>query len=379
MNRERTIASLLATMIGASVPLSTPLADEDELRQEILNVKHKVERLEKSRKTVDSSKPAEADWSKNITLSGLVEVEAGYSVGPDGSQSDISLSTVELGMDAQVAPWVNAHVLILYEEDGSDSPEVDEGIVTLQNQDVSPFSLAVGRMTLPFGNYESAMVSDPLTQEIGEIRETALQAGYHSGGFYSSAFIFDGETKTGGSKSMDQYGFNLGLAQDEEGAVFGYDIGLSWINNLADSNNLQDAIADPLNLTGKISGYSVHALATTGRFTVIGEYLAASSAFNSADLAFNGTGAKPVAFNVEANYFFSLADKEAIFAIAWQGTQETLALALPESRYLATLSVGIYENTVLSFEYAHDEDYAASEGGSGETTDTITVQLAVVF
>ena len=379
MNRKRMIAGFLATIVGPGLPLSTSMASESEMRHEILNLKHKIERLEKSRKTVDGSKPTETDGSKSITLSGLVEVEAGYSDGPDGSQSDISLSTVELGIDAQLTLWVNAHLLILYEEDGNDSPEIDEGIVTLQNQDVSPFSLAIGRMTLSFGNYESAMVSDPFTLEIGEIRETALQAGYNPGGFYSSAFIFNGETKTGGSESIDQYGFNLGLAQDEEGADFGYDIGLSWINNLADSNSLQDAVADPINLTGKVSGYSVHALASSGPFTLIGEYLAASSAFNSADLAFNSAGAKPVAFNIEANYIFSLADKEAVFAIAWQGTQESLALALPESRYLATVSVGIHENTVISFEYTHDEDYAASEGGSGEATDTITAQLAMVF
>ncbi|MBL3598453.1 MAG: LbtU family siderophore porin [gamma proteobacterium endosymbiont of Lamellibrachia anaximandri] len=379
MNRERTIAGILATMIGAGIPLSTPLADEDELRQEILNLKHRVERLEKSRKTLDSPKSTEANWPRNINLSGLIEVEAGYSDSPDGSQNDISLSTVELGIDAQVTPWVNAHLLILHEENGNNSPEIDEGIVTLQNQEVSPFSLAIGRMTLPFGNFESAMVSDPLTLEIGEIRETALQAGYHSGGFYSSAFIFNGETKAGGGESIGQYGFNLGLARDEEGTVFGYDIGLAWINNLADSNSLQDAIADPLNLAGKVSGYSVHALASSGPFTLIGEYLAASSAFNSTDLAFNGAGAKPVAFNVETNYVFPLADKEAIFAVAWQGTQEALALALPENRYLAALSVEIYKNTVLSFEYARDEDYAAGEGSSGEATDTITAQLAVVF
>ncbi len=379
MNRKRMIAGFLATIIGAGLPLSTSMANESEMRQEILNLKHKIERLEKSRKTVDTTRPTESDWSKNITLSGLVEIEMGYSDGPDGSQSDISLATVELGIEAQITPWVNAHALILYEEDGSDSPEIDEGIITLQNQAVSPFSLAIGRMTLPFGNYESAMVSDPLTLETGEIRETALQAGYNPGGFYSSAFVFNGETKTGGSESIDQYGFNLGLVQNEEGADFGYDIGLSWMNNLADSNSLQDAVADPLNLTGKVAGYSIHALTTTGPFIFIGEYLAASSAFNSTDLAFNGAGAKPVAFNIEANYTFSIADKKTIFAIAWQGTEEALALALPESRYLATLSVGTYENTVLSFEYAHDEDYASSEGGNGETTDTITAQLAVVF
>ncbi len=42
-------------------------------------------------------------------------------------------------------------------------------------------------------------------------------------------------------------------------------------------------------------------------------------------------------------------------------------------------SVGILDNTSLSFEWAHDKGYRAGDGGSAETADTLTVQLALVF
>lgn len=65
--------------------------------------------------------------------------------------------------------------------------------------------------------------------------------------------------------------------------------------------------------------------------------------------------------------------------VAWQGTKEALALELPETRVLAAISVEIFENTALSLEYAHDEDYSTSEGGSGDDADTFTLQLATSF
>jgi len=41
--------------------------------------------------------------------------------------------------------------------------------------------------------------------------------------------------------------------------------------------------------------------------------------------------------------------------------------------------VGIYENTTFSFEYARDEDYDESDGGTGKEADMMTLQLAVEF
>ncbi|MCU7872015.1 MAG: LbtU family siderophore porin [Candidatus Thiodiazotropha sp. (ex Lucinoma borealis)] len=372
-------AVIMAVIAGNSIPFSTSSANEVELRRELLNLKHNVERLEMSRKPFVSSEKPPHGWFNYLNLSGLVEVEAAYTDTPDTHESDITLSKMELGIDAQVTPWVNAHGLILFEEGVTDSPEIDEGIITLGNRDLSPFSMAVGRMYIPFGNFESYMVTDPLTQEIGETRETALQAGYISDGFYSSLFLFNGDTKDGDSETIELFGLNLGFVSDNETSGFSYDIGFSWINSLADSDNLQESVTDPNNLAEKVPGFSIHAITRNGPFSLIGEYLTALKSFDVTDLAFNDTGAKSAAFNLEVGYAFELAGKDASFAFAWQGTEETLALDLPETRYLAALTVGIYKYTILGFEYAHDKDYGVSDGGSGDSSDTFTAQLVVVF
>jgi len=378
--RTKALAAALATCL-----ISTPAwaaGDSDEVMQmkrEILNLKHKIERLEKSRRTEKIPEAEGGRWFERIELSGLVEVEAGYTDGPDGSESDLVVSTVELGLDAQVTPWVNAHVLILFEEDETDPPEFDEAILTIANPDASPFSLAAGRMYVPFGNFDSALVSDPLTLEIGETRETAVQLGYIANGLHVLTYGFNGDTKDGGSDHVDGYGLALGYSLEAEGDGLGFDAGLSWISNLADSDTLQEAVTDPDNLSDKVPGWSAHASLQMAGFTLIGEYLSAVDDFDAADLAFKGAGARPSAWNLEVDYGFEIAGREAVVAVAWQETDEALALELPEKRWLAALSVGIYDQTTLALEYAHDEDYGTEDGGSGEETDTVTLQLAVEF
>jgi hypothetical protein len=312
-------------------------------------------------------------------MSGLVEVEAGYVDGPDGSESDLAVATVELGLDAQVTPWVNAHDLFLHEEDADDPIEIDEAIVTIANPEVSPFSLAAGRMYVPFGNFDSALVSDPLTLEIGETRETAVQLGWLANGFHALAYGFNGDTNDGGSDQIDGYGLSLGYSREAEGDSPGFDAGLSWISNLADSDSLQETVTDPDSLADAVAGWSAHATLHWRAFTLIGEYLSAADDFGAADLDFNGADARPSAWNLEVDYGFEIAGREAEVAVAWQGTDEALALELPEQRWLAALSLDIHDQTTLAIEYAHDQDYGVSDGGSGEDSDTVTLQLAVEF
>ncbi|HIP53654.1 MAG TPA: LbtU family siderophore porin [Chromatiales bacterium] len=373
---KQTMASALAIICGVGMPLMDAQADEAELKRELLNLKHKIERLEKSRRSADEEKAAEAG---GIAFSGLVEVEAGYVDGPGGHESDLVVATVELGAEAQVTPWVNAHVLLLFEEDDTEPMEVDEAIITLANPEASPWSLAAGRMYVPFGNFESALVSDPLTLEIGETRETALQFGYGGESFQALAWLANGDTNDGGSEGIEQFGAQLGLAHEGGEGEIGYGVGLSWTNNIADSDSFQEAVADKDNLKDKVAGIGAHAVVNTGPFTFIGEYITASKSFDAADLAFGAGGAKPAAINLEFDYGFEIGGREAGVAIAWQKTKEALALELPETRVLAALSVGIYENTTLALEYAHDEDYDTSDGGSGEDADTLTAQLALEF
>ena len=106
----------------------------------------------------------------HVELSGLVEVEvASWSVDDKGffeddDGSDISLATVEVGIDAQISEWSSAHVLLLYEEgEEDDHVIIDEGTITLGNMDKFPLYLSAGKMYVPFGSFETNMISDPLT------------------------------------------------------------------------------------------------------------------------------------------------------------------------------------------------------------------------
>jgi hypothetical protein len=96
-------------------------------------------------------------WFDDVTVSGLIEVEA-YTTdyedladaGAGGDNSDIVLATAELGIDAQVNDWVNGNITFLYEEDDTDL-EVDVAIITIANADATPFYFAGGQMYVPFG------------------------------------------------------------------------------------------------------------------------------------------------------------------------------------------------------------------------------------
>ncbi len=367
--------TLLSTLQSV---ISTPVvaAEDTDLQQEILNLKHKVERLEKSRQATE---PPRMNPLSKMTFSGLVEVEAGYLDGPEGSESDLTVATVELGIEVQPTPWVNAHVMLLAEEDETEPPEIDEAIFTLANSTVSPWSLAAGRMVVPFGNFDSGMISDPLTLEIGETRETALQLGYVTQGFHALAYLFNGDTQDGGHEAIDQFGIKLGYAHDGSDTLPGLDLGISWISNLTDSNSLQETIVNPINLQQTVPGWSANATLHWNRFTLISEYVTAAETFSTTDLAFNGTGAKPSAWNLELDTDVKIGNHPAALAVALQQTSEATALSLPETRWLVGLSVEIQDNTTLAMEIAHDTAYDEAKGGNGEATDTLTIQLAVAF
>jgi hypothetical protein len=111
--------------------------------------------------------------NERVTLSGVVEVEAASSEDFAGADtSDITLATVELGLDAEITEWVNAHLLLLWEEDDTEPMDLDEGTITLGNLEKFPLYLTAGKMYVPFGAFESNMISDPLPLELGENRES---------------------------------------------------------------------------------------------------------------------------------------------------------------------------------------------------------------
>jgi hypothetical protein len=191
----------------------------EELAERIAKLEEKL----KEEKTL-------GEWTKRINLSGLIEVEASYDktdsaesgVG-DEDTSDLVPATIELGIDVDVVENVSGHILLLY-EDGEDF-SVDEGFIRLDGGDGLPIYFQAGEMYIPFGNFQTYMVSDPLTLELGETQEAAAQIGFDVNGFYGSVYAFNGDVDEDDSEShMDNYGANLGYAMEKE--TFSIDLGV---------------------------------------------------------------------------------------------------------------------------------------------------------
>ena len=315
-----------------------------------------------------------------VTFSGLVEVEVGFEKGfDDEDSSDITLATVELGIEAELADWAVANVALLWEEDDTEPIDIDVGIITLGNMEKCPLYLSIGKMYVPFGTFESNMISDSLTLELAETRESALQVGFEYSGFYGSMYVFNGDIdEDGDDDEIKCFGANAGYALENDDMSL--DIGLDWINNMADSDGLGDLIEDrDFVLKDYAGGFCVHAIFNTGPFIMIGEYVGGTD-----DPEFSVGGGPfvevdaPEAWNVEFGYSFEMIGKETTFAIGYQGTDECAGF-LPEKRYMASIGMALGEYVGVSLEYAHDEDYDENDGGTDDDADIITMQLAVEF
>jgi len=86
-----------------------------------------------------------------------------------------------------------------------------------------------------------------------------------------------------------------------------------------------------------------------------------------------------MAFNVEAGYTFDISGMASTVAAAYQGTDDMPGICRKAVSW-ALLPSAFLRVTTLAFEYAHDEDYdAADGGGTDESADVFTAQLAYEF
>ncbi len=322
------------------------------------------------------------DLNDQLTLDGLVEVETSYVQPETGdSTSDVRVATVELGVTARVNPWVAATVGLLYEQDVTDL-EVDIAQITIGNAEHLPWFATAGQFYLPFGSFETQLVSDPLTLELGEIRATALQVGFAQAGFTASLYVFNGEHAHSAAEDdaddtqIDRFGGQIGFtstATDDSAPKWAVSAG--YLSDLGDTGALQDVIV----ANDSTAGWTVAASATVGAVQVIGEYLAAADRFDAAALDYRDHGARPETWTLEAGYHFPLLGRDNVVAVSYQASREALALELPEQRWLLGWSAEVFKHTTLALEWSRDTDYARRAGGTGETSDSVVAQLAVEF
>lgn len=385
---------LMRTAFVAGIAMITwhmPVLALETIEERIANMERRIQYLEeraasqdkviaeKDRQLAELSGQGDG-WLNSIEISGVVEVEAAYADPSGGNEeSDVAVATVELGIAAQISDMVSAEVVLLHEED--DTPlEVDVATMTFGS---GPWAVMVGQYFVPFGVFESSFISDPLTLELGETRESALQFGFESGGFHGAVYTFNGNLDEDGDSEIDSFGVAAGYSAEGEGTEFG--VSLAYISDIGDSDSLQDSINESLSgdvdYDSQVGGWSASALLRFGNLSLLTEYLGATEDFEVDELAFEGEGAEPTSYMIEAALKFELAGIPATFAVGYQETDEAAALELPEERFLVGLSVEMMEGVTLAVEGTFDEDYGNSDAGdySDGDADIVTLQLATEF
>ncbi|MDQ5769477.1 LbtU family siderophore porin [Thiothrix subterranea] len=275
------------------------------------------------------------------TLSGVVEVEAGFVSNDDGNSSDLTVPTVELGIDNQINDKLDGHLLFLYEQgENDDTIAVDEATLTFKPRE--GLDVSAGRMYVPFGKFDSHMVSDPLTLEMAETQEEAVQLGVSAGNVSGSVYVFK-DDEDGGEK-MDDYGVNLDYSTDNLSA------GVSYISDVNDK---------------AAAGLGIHASATVGTATVIAEHIKVDEITLEDD-----SNVEPSATNLEVG--FDIGNDRTV-ALAYQQTDAAESLELPEKAAGIAYSMPVYEKASFAAEYMNNEAY------DGSKEDVITLQVAYEF
>jgi len=306
-----------------------------------------------------------------ISVGALLEVEAfaGSESGED--VSDITLATFEFSIEADLNDWISARAILLWEEDDTEPIDLDEGVISFGGTDDIPWSLELGEMYLPFGGFHSHFVSDPLTLELGETRESAAIFGYDRGLFNLRFGLLNG--------SVDEDG-NDDQADDLMVAVTltpcdGIEIGGYWLSDLGESNGLEEGLLEAIDGSEDFPGVAYGSVGGAGGFihfelgdTIFeSEYISAVDSFDAGLLGDDKL--KPQAWNVEIAYAIS---ESVELAAKYEGTEDFPDM--PEEQYGVAGSYAFMESTTLSFEYLH----GIFESDTKDR-DIVTAQVAVEF
>ena len=297
----------------------------------------------------------EKAWFNSVEIGGAIELELVSESPADGDgNTELGVGTAELAIAAAINDEFSGEIVVK-EDDGI---QLDGATVTYEPG--AGFSATGGLQGLPFGVYDTNLISDPLTKVLGETGEPSLVLSGEADQLNWSLFAFNGDAMPEGEDSFAGFGAAVGFAVEGEASEFGLD--LSWINHLGDS----DTLGELAPFASQASGLAASARGRVGPASLLIETVTALDTLEAEEF-----GAQPSAWMVEVAYDFAMGSRDATAAFSFQGTEEAEAAELAETLMLLGISVGISENIGLGIEWAQSEGYDAD--GSD---DAITVLLA---
>ncbi|WMP18744.1 LbtU family siderophore porin [Thiothrix lacustris] len=299
--------------------------------------------------------------SKKLEIVGAVELKYGMSRGDSGHVNGPIADKAELGITYKPTDKFDLNVVGLYEDKKLSTDEVK---VTWHAMPDDKLDVTAGKQYFPFGSFESAMVSDPITKEFGESRRNkVLQVASKRRNLQTTGYVFEGKSaQTGGTGThKNGYGFSVGY-EAEAGTV-----GVDYLSNLAESKHYGD-INDVAN---QIPAIAVHGTRKVGRMALSGESMAALKAFQPGDLGGAVTvAAKPTATHLEAA--LDLHNDRTV-AVAWNGTSNAQEIDMKKENVGVTYRQPIYKDLTGGIELMRAKGY------DGTSDNIFTAQLSYEF
>jgi hypothetical protein len=306
-------------------------------------------------------------WANKFEYGALIEMEVGHGEG----STEATVATIELGTGWQMTDWAHGDLIVLYEDGGAHSMELNQLYLTLGNHKKSPVYLQLGKFYVPFGNFDSFFVSDPVVLELAESLETAALLGFEKGGLSVNLTVFNGDVETDGEDQVE----NVVLASSYgiENENFSVAFGGAWMRNILDSDGLTGVLED-LGYTytaDDTGGVNLWLTTEYGLFTFIAEYVAVLDEIEVDGIS---TGYQSESLNLE----LGCAVTERVEVAGKYEKSGDVADWLAETRYGMVCSCLLAETELcragVAVEYLR-EDF----GAGGEDEDLITMQLALEF
>lgn len=262
------------------------------------------------------------------------------SHGPE-TAGEITFDEVVFTLNGE---WWEAEAGIKYETEGDKGIVVEEVVLQIGGTEDLPWLVQVGRLVLPFGEYDSQFIEDPLALILGEIDDETIVLGFETDRLRIAAGAFRGEHN--GDGDLD------GAASVNLEVIEGLEAGISWTSDLGESVEMREwrqgfaakyglpAQPDESRVVGLAGSTSFEAGPSFGRLGYLTAVRPVAAGLLSA------AGIQPSAWCLETGLF--LAEKWRL-AIRWEVAHELPEA--PDKQYGLAFTHELLEQVTVTGEY----------------------------
>lgn len=296
--------------------------------------------------------PLNSSLANEQDFKGLLKLD----VSADASGSDINVGKLELMFDRQINKQVDIHLMLLHEEDAANNASAvfDESSIIFNTGN---YQLTAGREVVPFGIFDTLVVSQPLTLQLVEAKESVVKIERNDHSLNYAGYIFSGESLAGKTTRIDGFGFSI------NGETDAAHWGVAYINHIGDSETLQELGGT---VQSKVPGAAFAISTSLDEIRFVFEAITALGAFQVGDYAGKvKNSSKPMVYAIDLGF--------RQLGFSYQASEQADFSGLAASLLLVSWKQSLADGLQLGVELSSAKDYL------NQTSESLLVQLSAEF